>query len=128
MIYKNPSIDIVFGGAINFRLNLENQNEEIIKQFVGKGFNAGLYRKPVFERVGHLNPDPNINYVIEWHDRSNQLKIKTLSHSETIYERRIHETNTGILNKEKHNLAYLKTIKASLDRKRAEKNSQDETK
>ncbi len=128
LLQKNKNVDVVFGGSINFKINPITQKEEILKKILGKGFNLGLYRRSVFEKVGNLILNPSLNYVIEWHDRANHFEIQNLSHNEIVYERRIHDSNTGILNKEKHNLEYLNTIKASLDRRRAINTSTNEPK
>lgn len=119
ILLKNDSVDFVFGTAINFKWNEKTEQEEIVKTINSRGFISGMYRKTVFQRVGILTTNPKLNYVMEWHDRAQQNNIKALNHPEIIYHRRIHSANTGILNKEKHHLEYLNTIKASLEHRRA---------
>jgi hypothetical protein len=43
--------------------------------------------------------------------------------NEVLYERRIHDSNMGIINKDSQREQYLATLKASLDRRRAQENN-----
>ncbi len=57
---------------------------------------------------------------MEWLDRAQFNKINMEMIPEVLYERRIHDSNMGIVEKQRQREQYLATLKASLDRRRKE--------
>ena len=122
LLEQNHEIDVVYGISKNFKYNSETQSEETVELIKGKSFPTGLYRKSIFEKVGLLTTDSKMHNFIEWYDRATSHMIKDLVHNDIIYERRIHDSNIGVVEKQRQRNQYLATLKASLDRRRAANN------
>ncbi len=124
-LQKNLLVDIVFGRSTRFKMIVNEkgeEQEELLDYIKGVYLSGGLYRKSVFEVVGNFTTLEKMHNFIEWFGRVKESKIAILEIEDVICERRIHGDNMGIKDKDKQREEYLATLKASLDRRRAEEN------
>jgi glycosyltransferase involved in cell wall biosynthesis len=120
---NHPEVDIAFVNSERFKMVKTETGkllEERLDVMNGKTLPTGLYRKQVFEKVGMFSVENQFHNFMEWLDRAQFNKIKMEMISEVLYERRIHDSNMGIVEKESQRDQYLATLKASLDRRRQE--------
>jgi glycosyltransferase involved in cell wall biosynthesis len=118
---NHPEVDIAFVNSERFKMVNTVEGiikEEFIDYISGKTLSVGLYRKQVFEKVGVFSVENQFHNFMEWLDRAQFHKINMAMISEVMYERRIHDSNMGILEKQRQRDQYLATIKASLERRR----------
>ena len=93
-ILSNESIDVVCCGLVNFESNLEPDAK---RDFTSpRVFGACLFRRSSFDSVGLLDSTLQNHAIVEWWTREKARKLRVESVSETLYFRRIHETNSGI--------------------------------
>lgn len=122
-LVDHPEVDVAFVNSERFKMvKLENGKslEEKIDVMSGKTLPTGLYRKQVFDVVGVFSVENQFHNFMEWLDRAQFKNINMVMINEVLYERRIHDSNMGVLEKDKQREQYLATLKASLDRRRAE--------
>jgi glycosyltransferase involved in cell wall biosynthesis len=85
---------------------------------------AMLIQRAAFFRVGLFNASFVLGEGIDWYLRATEAGLKMLVLPEVVYLRRLHTTNQGILKRHAQR-AYLHVLKASLDRKRQRKESEE---
>ena len=76
---------------------------------------AMLVRRNAFLRVGYFNHA--IGEVLDWILRAEELGLKSRMLSEVVLKRRLHRTNSVVLNRDSR-IEYARYLKASLDRRR----------
>jgi len=91
-------------------------NEEPMDGLIPSAFVA---RSAVFSRVGFFVTDVTLGEFIDWYSKAKECGLKTVVHPEVLAMRRIHSSNIGIVERD-NRLNYLKILKASLDRRRAD--------
>ena len=119
----HPEVDIAFVNSERFKMvktETGQSLEERIDVMNGKTLPTGLYRKQVFDKVGIFSVENQFHNFMEWLDRAQFNKINMEMIPEVLYERRIHDSNMGIVEKQNQRDQYLATLKASLDRRRKE--------
>jgi glycosyltransferase involved in cell wall biosynthesis len=121
LLENNPDIDIVFGNAKRFCMVNENDviREKEIDILPGYSRQGGLFRRTVFERIPYKTEISSMHDFIDWYNRAKEAGVQSMSHPEIVFERRIHDSNEGIINKERQRQQYFTSIKAALDRRRA---------
>ncbi len=120
---NHPEVDIAFVNSERFKMiktETGESLEERIDVMNGKTLPTGLYRKQVFDKVGIFSVENQFHNFMEWLDRAQFNKINMEMIPEVLYERRIHDSNMGIVEKQNQRDQYLATLKASLDRRRKE--------
>jgi glycosyltransferase involved in cell wall biosynthesis len=120
---NHPEVDIAFVNSERFKMiktETGESLEERIDVMNGKTLPTGLYRKQVFDKVGVFSVENQFHNFMEWLDRAQFNKINMEMIPEVLYERRIHDSNMGIVEKQRQREQYLATLKASLDRRRKE--------
>jgi glycosyltransferase involved in cell wall biosynthesis len=124
LLSKNADIDMVFGNARRFNMGVENNivKERIIDVMPGNTRVGGMFRRSVFEKVSYKSESSDVHEFMDWLIRAKDANLKSLNHQHIVFERRIHDNNQGVINKETQRQQYFNTIKASLDRRRANKN------
>lgn len=128
-LVNHPEVDIAFVNSERFKMvNIENGKslEEKIDVMNGKTLPTGLYRKQVFDIVGIFSIEKQFHNFMEWLDRAQFKNINMVMINEVLYERRIHDSNMGIVEKQNQREQYLATLKAALDRKRSQENKSNE--
>ena len=120
-LVNHPEVDIAFVNSERFKMvKTENGKsiEERLDVMNGKTLPTGLYRKQVFDKVGVFSVENQFHNFMEWLDRAQFNNINMQMIHEVLYERRIHDSNMGIVEKQSQRDQYLATLKASLDRRR----------
>lgn len=86
---------------------------------VETGYHAGalLIRRDAFDFVGLFDESFKLGEFIDWYARAQDIHLKLITLREVLMLRRIHNTNTGILQVDKR-ADYAKTIKRILDRRK----------
>jgi glycosyltransferase involved in cell wall biosynthesis len=121
---SHPEVDIAFVNSERFKMvktETGESLEERLDVMNGKTLPTGLYRKQVFDKVGVFSVENQYHTFMEWLDRAQFNKINMEMIPELLYERRIHDSNMGIVEKQRQRDQYLATLKASLDRRRNER-------
>jgi hypothetical protein len=77
-----------------------------------------LARREAFQRTGPFATDLKVGEFIDWYARAKDLAIESVLVPEVVLRRRLHDTNTGI--RERDNLVdYTRVLRAALARRRA---------
>ena len=80
---------------------------------------AMLIRRASFDRIGPLRTDLKAEFV-DWYLRAQEKQLRMRTLPELLCQRRIHANNFTRLNRDVRR-EYLQSLKASLDRRRAQK-------
>jgi glycosyltransferase involved in cell wall biosynthesis len=124
-LQADPQLDMVFGYSSRFRrLDREGiASEEVIDIVRGLSKGCLLIRSASFHKAG-LFPDRGGEHdFMSWYFRAMEINLRSTMLSDVVTERRIHDRNHGILNKDSQRQAYFATLKASLERRRAAQDS-----
>jgi glycosyltransferase involved in cell wall biosynthesis len=122
-IFANkPEVDIVFGQMKNFH---SPELPEEVKQKVYcppeliAGYHPGtmMIKKAAFERVGLFETHWKLGEFIDWYLKAMEAGLKSVMLPDLVLRRRIHQTNTGIRDRD-FRQDYVRIVKASLDRRR----------
>ena len=120
----NPLLDLVFTNVQQFispelapeiRARLHCPPEPM----AGKIPTTVMIRRSLFQSVGLLNPQLTIGAFMDWFIRAEETGITALTLMQTLAERRIHTTNTGIQLRDSRS-DYVHLVKAALDRRRSQ--------
>ena len=76
-----------------------------------------LIRKDAFLRVGWFVTTLRIGEFIDWHSRAVEARLRMLMLPEVVMQRRLHEANLGIRERDAA-VDYVRLLKAALDRRR----------
>lgn len=122
VLRTNPRPDMVFGYVEQFYSpELEESLKDKIQFAQGSmpGYVPGamLVRKDSFLKVGFFNEAFKIGEFIDWYTRALDDGLKSHLTREVVLKRRIHDSNTGIRERDSRK-DYLRVLKASLDRRR----------
>lgn len=77
-----------------------------------------MLRRTAFNRIGPFPETTGEHDFIGWYARAQELGFSTTIVQEILYERRIHDRNDGILQRDRQRASYFTSIKALLDRRR----------
>ncbi len=124
LLSQNPSVDMLFGCAKRFYMIVENniETEKNIDVLPGNTRVGGLFKKDVFEKIAYKTTATNVHEFMDWLNRAKEAGLTFMNHPDIVFERRIHDSNQGVLNKELQRQQYFTSIKAALDRRRAKEN------
>jgi len=114
----DPALDMVFGQAEQFRQDDGSTDAPQPARVHG----AMLIRTASFARVGELDTSYRIGTLLDWYARARELGLRERVLDEVVLRRRVHGDNTGVIHGGDRS-AYLKIVKAALDRRR---NRQDD--
>jgi glycosyltransferase involved in cell wall biosynthesis len=123
---REPGLDMVFGFAQQFYSpELHEQDPEKIrrleKPIPGYVPGAMLIKRASFQRVGPFAVHWHVGEWCDWYLRATELGLSQALVPEVVLKRRLHTTNVGVLERESQ-IDYVRTLKASLDRRRAKQN------
>ncbi len=119
-----PELDIIFGGVRQLRSGAEWEqgiaDTSVASGELLTGLVPGtmLIRRQAFNRVGHFRTEWKVGEFIDWYARAIDLGLRSLCLPDLLLWRRIHTTNTGLLQSAARS-DYAKVLKAALDRRRA---------
>lgn len=118
----DESIDAVFGYVRQFAS--PDMTAEMAGQFAFSGEpmpglmrGTMLIRRTAWDRVGLMETGLTVGEFISWYTRAIDAGLKMKMLPEVMYERRIHGSNTVILERDAQS-DYLRIVKATLDRRR----------
>lgn len=123
-IFDNePEVNMVFGHVQQFH---SPELDESIKNTINcpaelmAGYIPGtmLIKRDAFLRVGQFETNLKMGEFISWYMRANELGMQVKMLSKQLMSRRLHQTNTGIRERQSRT-DYVRVLKASLDRRRA---------
>lgn len=80
-----------------------------------------LMRRAVWERVGEFETHLKTGEFVSWYARAVDAGITMQMIPDVVYERRVHNSNTVIRERDTVPKDYLRVVKATLDRRRSEK-------
>ena len=80
--------------------------------------NTMLVRRACFGRVGPFVTDVRVGEGVDWYARAIEAGLKGLTLSEIVLERRLHDSNTGIRERDSRS-DYLQVVRSALERRRA---------
>lgn len=124
-IFNNDSeVDIVFGKVKQFYSpeldeNLKSKiycNPDLMTGYIPS---AMMVKRDSFYRVGEFNSQWKQGEFADWYVRTTELNLKIVNLPNLVAKRRLHEKNKGIQEGKNHQSDYIRILKASLDRRRA---------
>lgn len=125
VVNADNSIEIIYGNVTQFfspelfdelKLKYKCPQEPIAGKFAG----TMLIKKENFFKVGKFTAHKSVGVDLDWHLRAKEENMNIKILDDILLERRIHNTNTGILQKNSRN-DYIQFLKKSLDRRRKNK-------
>jgi len=122
VLADDPSVDMVFGGVEEF-LSPELDPTELPavaheEQRVGGLPSAFVVRRKSFNRVGGFRDDVVFGEFVDWYSRALEIGLREARIDEVVTRRRIHDRNTGIVERGLRS-QYARVLKDALDRRRA---------
>lgn len=120
ILLSDTELGMTFGYAERFQSIRTDDGyiENVMDILPGIVVQGGLFTKNAFDIVGEFTDDPNKHGFIDWYARASELGIKMNIEEFIVFQRRIHENNEGVKNKEHQRKGYFNTLKAALDRRR----------
>ena len=122
---NDPSLEMVFGQALQLQNGPAWEAGVKNKHLIVDGMVAGMVpgtmviKRAAFDRVGKFPAGLKVGEFIDWYARAGELQIRSLVLPELLLWRRIHDSNTGL--RERQSVTdYARVLKATLDRRRAE--------
>lgn len=110
----DSAVSMVFGHARRFVMAPDG--ERMLDVLPGMTKVGGLFRRAAFLRVGGFqSADADF---IDWFARAREAGLDFKIHDDVVFERRIHDANTGVLQRDAQRKGYHSTLKAMLDRRR----------
>jgi glycosyltransferase involved in cell wall biosynthesis len=100
---ENPVFEVVSSAALNFKKKLAtDQHFESSRKFPPtRLFTASTFRKETFIKYGLLDESQaHFGWLYEWWSRAGDAGIKHGQIEEILFHRRIHETNSWVLQRE----------------------------
>lgn len=116
-----PRLEMVFGMVQQFvSPEIPEENKRKLscspEPLAGRAAGTMLARREVFERAGGFDTKLKTGEFIEWYMRVTELGLVSVLLPQIVLQRRLHETNAGILNRGAR-LDYVRLVKAALDRR-----------
>lgn len=108
--------ELIFSQARVFQENQEAPLEEEIVNGVAKS--AMVLRRTTFDQIGPFPEKEGAHDFLDWYARAQELGLSTHVIPEVLYERRIHDSNDGILQRDRQRANYFASLKTMLDRRR----------
>jgi glycosyltransferase involved in cell wall biosynthesis len=114
-LQADPDLSMVFGHARRFIMTAEG--ERVIDVLPGATKVGGLFRSDAFRRVGTF--DIEDADFIDWFARARDIGLIFRIDPEVVFERRIHDTNVGVLRRDAQRKGYHQALKMALERRRS---------
>lgn len=122
---NDPALEMVFGQAVQLQNGPEWEAGVNDGKLPASGMVAGIIpgtlfiKREAFDRVGKFPAGLKVGEFIDWYARAVELQIRSLVLPDLLLWRRIHDSNTGVRERQSRS-DYARVLKAALDRKRAE--------
>lgn len=111
-LVANPETDAVFGQVVEFGEGLEDSAPAD-----GALASSMLIRRASFDRVGPFREDIRVGEYIDWYARAVDAGLKFEQIHDVVLRRRIHETNTGRVQRDARP-DYVRVLREALQRRR----------
>jgi Glycosyltransferases involved in cell wall biogenesis len=121
----DPALEMVFGQAVQLQNGPEwdagvtNKHPDATTMVPGMVAGTMLIKRDAFLRVGQFPSGWKVGEFIDWYSRAVELQLRSLVLPHVFLWRRIHDSNTGICERQSVT-DYARVLKASLDRRRAQ--------
>ena len=119
----DPELDMVFGHVREFvSPELPPEEQATLRPSPPAPFvapNAMLIRRESFDRVGPFATDVRVGEGVDWYARAIEAGLKGLTLPDIVVERRLHDSNTGIRERDSRS-DYLQVVRSALQRRRQE--------
>jgi glycosyltransferase involved in cell wall biosynthesis len=109
---SDPLADAAFGMAIEFGAGRPDGEPTF-----GQLASTMLIRRPAFDRVGPFREDVKVGEFVDWWARAEDLGLRHATVPDVVLRRRIHDTNTGIIQAGSRQ-DYVRVLRAALERRR----------
>jgi glycosyltransferase involved in cell wall biosynthesis len=117
----DPGLDMVFGHIREFvSPELPPEEQAALRPSPPAPFvapNAMLIRRESFDRVGPFATDVRVGEGVDWYARATEAGLKGLTLPDIVLERRLHDSNTGIRERDSRS-DYLLVVRSALQRRR----------
>lgn len=104
--------DAAFGLAIEFGAGRPDGEATF-----GQLASTMLIRRPAFDRVGPFREDVKVGEFVDWWARAEDAGLRHIAVPDVVLRRRIHDTNTGIVQASSRQ-DYVRVLRAALERRR----------
>jgi glycosyltransferase involved in cell wall biosynthesis len=120
----DPSLEAVFGHAEQFYDTsvddaFRSRHPIKVQNVPATLSTAMLIRRESFDRVGPFDATVDFGVDVDWYLRAREVGLRTEILPDVVYRRRLHADNVGRTNGAEANLARLRALRRSLDRRRA---------
>jgi glycosyltransferase involved in cell wall biosynthesis len=120
-LMDDPFVDVVLGrvkfirlpGAPEINIQFESPDNTLVNAYLG----SGVFRKPVFEKVGHFDETLRFSEDQDWFLRARELNVSIVILKQVTLLYRLHKDNMT-RNKSTTDLQFIRVLKKSLDRRR----------
>ena len=121
----DPGLDMAFGQAVQLHDGPEWEagvkNQDLAGANLVPGMIPGSFivKRSSFQRVGEFPGGMKLGEFIDWYSRAMALELRSVTLPDLCLWRRIHDSNTGVRERQSRS-DYARVLKAALDRRRAE--------
>jgi len=121
---RDAGVDIVFGHVRQFVCpTLTEAEKKAVRcpdQAVpGQHPGTMLLPREVFQTIGPYDAAYDVGEIVDWYARALETGARTVMLEDVLMERRLHNANQGILKRDAEKEAYLRALRAALQRRRA---------
>ena len=122
VLEEDPGLMMVFGHGRRF---VDSDSEErILDVRPAVSRCSGLFRHQAFATIGCFDSG-DLHDFMGWMLAAHDAGLRYTILSETVFERRIHQTNYGLTSKEDQRQSYFKTLRAASARRRLRRSTSD---
>lgn len=123
-IRNDKHLEAVFGKSIDFYSQDlskdEKRNKSINKMaYHGRLTGNSLIKKSTFDKIGYFDESLRTGETVAWLAKFRDSGLKSVNIDDVVLKRRIHMTNTGILNKEQEKKDYLTIIRQRMQQRKS---------
>ncbi len=121
---RDGSVDMCFGHVEEFyspdlQRDDTSATQAQVRERSGALPSAFVVRTRAFRRVGNFREDVVFGEFIDWYSRATEAGVREVKLDHVVARRRIHDRNTGILQRDLRG-DYAHVLKDALDRRRAD--------
>lgn len=123
-IRSDNHLNAVFGRSIEFiskELSIQEKASKKIYDEPRLGILPGcaLIKKSTFDKIGYFDERLKTGETVAWLAKFKDSGLKSVNIDDVVLKRRIHMTNTGIVNKEQEKKDYLTIIRQRLQQRKS---------
>ena len=120
---NNEGLEAVFGQSVEFISTELTPEEKMRKKFnpearFGILPGCALIKRRTFERIGYFDTSLRTGETVAWLAKFRDMGLKYSNIDKIVLKRRIHMTNTGVVNKTQERKDYLSIIRQRMQQKK----------